>query len=122
MLCERRLIREDEAEVIRAALDRAKVADISEGATGTLSSLEVVSRCECGCASIDFELPSSDKRSTLLADGTATTPRGGAVGVIVWGRGDRISGLEIYDLGAGDDDLVLPLPTSIVPWKRGGTD
>ncbi len=122
MVFERRLIRQDEAEVVRAALERAKVADISEGATHTISSLQVVSRCECGCASIDFKLPASDKRSTLLADGTARTPRGGAVGVIVWGRGDAISGLEIYDLGAGDDDLVLPLPGSIVPWKRGGTD
>jgi hypothetical protein len=117
MLFERRLIREDEAEVIRAALERAKVADISEGATGTISSLQVVSRCECGCASIDFDLPASEKRSTPLADGTAKTPRGGAVGVIVWGRDGAIAGLEIYDLGAGDDDLVLPLPASIIPWK-----
>lgn len=27
-------------------------------------------------------------------------------------------GLEIYDLGAGEDDVVLPVPTSVIPWER----
>jgi hypothetical protein len=53
-----------------------------------------------------------------VADGTARTSRGGQVGVIVWGRPDAITGLEIYDLGAGDGDLVLPLSTSITAWDR----
>jgi hypothetical protein len=118
MIRERRVIRGDEVDVIRAALERARVADIANGSMAAISSLQVVSRCECGCASIDFDVPSSDKRSTPLADGTAKTPAGGDVGLIVWGLGDVISGLEIYDLGAGDDDLVLPLPASIVPWER----
>ena len=73
---------------------------------------------QCGCASVDFDSPVSEERSKPIADGTGTTPRGGQVGVIVWGRSDAITGLEIYDLGAGDDDLVLPDPTSVVPWER----
>jgi hypothetical protein len=85
-----------------------------------VSNLEVVGRCECGCASIDFDAPTSDQHSTLIADGTGTTPSGGRVGVIVWGRPDAITGLEIYDLGAGDDDLVLPVPTSVISWERSG--
>ena len=117
MIQERRGIREDEAAVIRAALERAQVSPVDEAARAAVSKLEVVGRCECGCASVDFDSPASDRRSTLIADGTGTTPRGGQVGVIVWGRPDAITGLEIYDLGAGDADLVLPVPTSVIPWS-----
>ena len=89
---------------------------MNETSRGAIGLLEVIGRCECGCASVNFAAPPSDERSTLIADGTGVTPRGGQVGVIVWGRSDAITGLEIYDRGAGDDDLVLPVPTSVVPW------
>ena len=116
MIPERRGIREDEVAVIRTALERALVRPVDEAASAAVSTLEVVGRCECGCASVDFDSSTSDQRSTPIADGTGTTPRGGQVGVIVWGRPDAITGLEIYDLGAGDDDLVLPDPTSLIAW------
>jgi hypothetical protein len=80
--------------------------------------LKVVARCECGCASVDFDAPTSDERSGIVADATGRTPKGGQVGIIVWGRSDAITALEIYDLGAGDDDLVLPVPTSVIPWDH----
>ena len=35
---------------------------------------------------------------------------------MVFGTAKSITGLEIYDLGAGEDDLVLPMPESIIPW------
>jgi hypothetical protein len=37
---------------------------------------------------------------------------------MVWGRPDAITGLEIYDLGAGEDDLGLPVSASIIAWDR----
>ena len=43
--------------------------------------------------------PASDQRSTIIADGTGTTPRGGQVGIMVWGRPDAITGLEVYAPG-----------------------
>jgi hypothetical protein len=116
MLPERRPISEGEVEIICAALDRAPVRTVTEAGRRVLGMLEVIGRCECGCASVDFDAPPSDERPMLIADGTGTTPRGGQVGVLVWGRSDAITGLEIYDLGAGDTDLVLPVPTSVVPW------
>ena len=73
-----------------------------------------MARCECGCASVDFDAPASDQHSTVVADGIGQTPRGGQVGVIVWGRRYAITGLEVYDWGAGDDDLALPVPASVV--------
>jgi hypothetical protein len=78
----------------------------------------VVAKCECGCASVDFDAPPREERATLVADGTAQTSRGGQVGVIVWGRPDAITGLEIYDLGAGEGDLGLPVSASIIAWDR----
>lgn len=118
MIPERRGIREDEAEVIRAALERALVAPVERAASAAISHLEVVARCECGCASVDFDSSPSDPHPTRIADGTGTTPNGGHVGIIVWGRRDAITGLEIYDLGAGEANLVLPVPTSVIPWEQ----
>jgi hypothetical protein len=118
MIPERRGIYQSEAEIIRAALERAAVGTLDESAWAAIPNLEVVARCECGCASVDFDAPTSERRSGIIADATAQTPRGGQVGVIVWGRPDAITGLEIYDVGAGDGDLVLPVPTSVIPWDR----
>ncbi len=120
MVPERRPITPEEAEVLQAALDRASVLRIDDAVTAALPTLTVEARCECGCASVDFDAPPSAERSTLIADGTARTSHGGQVGVIVWGRPDAITGLEIYDLGAGEGDLALPVPASIVPWDRSG--
>jgi hypothetical protein len=116
MIPERRSIGASEIEVIRAALEKAPAAPVDTVTKGAVDRLQVIGRCECGCASVDFDAQESDQRSTLLADAIGHTARGGRVGVIVWGRPDAITGLEIYDLGAGDDDLVLPKPGSIEPW------
>jgi len=121
MIPERRHIRQSEAEVIRAALDRASVAPVDQTVSAAIPNLEVVARCECGCASVDFDAATSEERSGIVADATGQTPRGGQVGIIVWGRSDAITALEIYDLGAGDDDLVLPVPSSVIPWERQET-
>jgi hypothetical protein len=82
----------------------------------TISDLKVIGRCECGCAAIDLDALPSGQPSIPIADGTGTTLSGGQVGVIVWGRPEAITGLEIYDRGAGDSDLVLLIPTSIRAW------
>jgi hypothetical protein len=118
MIPERRGINHSEAEVVRAALERSARVPVDETVWAVIPNLEVIARCECGCASVDFDAPNSEQRSGVIADTTAHTPRGGQVGVIVWGRSHAITGLEIYDLGAGDDDLVWPLPTSLTAWAR----
>ena len=84
-----------------------------------LPALRVVAMCECGCASVDFEAPPSPERPMIMADATARTSSGGEIGIIVWGRSDAITSLEIYDRGAGEADLVLPVVTSIIAWNQG---
>jgi hypothetical protein len=118
MIPERRRIHHSEAEIIQAALERASVTALGDTARAAIPNLEVVARCECGCASVDFDAPTSEERSGIVADATGQTPRGGQVGVIVWGRFDAITALEVSDLGAGDDDLVLPVSRSVIPWER----
>ncbi|MGC4082796.1 MAG: hypothetical protein QM736_11955 [Vicinamibacterales bacterium] len=118
MIPARRSINQSEAEIIRSTLERASVGALDETAWAAIPNLEVIARCECGCASVDFDAPASEQRPSIIADATGQTPRGGQVGIIVWGRSDAITGLEIYDLGAGKDDLLLPVPTSVIPWER----
>jgi hypothetical protein len=118
MVPERRAITSDEVELVRAALEHASVLRVDDAARMAIATLTVVAKCECGCASVDFDAAPSKERPTPVADGTARTPRGGRVGIMVWGRPDAITRLEIYDLGAGEGDLVLPVSHSISGWNR----
>jgi hypothetical protein len=114
-----RPITSHEIAVIRATLERSLAAALPPTVTGTLENLRAIDQCGCGCDSVDFVPHDPINMSWPIAEGLGTTPAGGEVGVIVWGREDGITGLEIYDMGAGDDDIRLPLPTSIRPFVTG---
>jgi hypothetical protein len=102
-----------EAAVIRAALERAPTDPAFATMATRVDGLHAVGRCECGCDSVDFAPANPEQSTVLLADGIGTTAAGGTVGVIVWGTTEAVTSLEIYDLGAGDDDIRLPVPASI---------
>jgi hypothetical protein len=106
-----------EVVVIRTALERAAAAPEFKQLTVKADRLHVVGKCDCGCDSVDFtergKVPSKP-----LADGIGSTARGGKVGVIIWGTPEMITGLEIYDLGAGDHDRKLPTPESIASFEK----
>lgn len=110
-----------ELAVVRAALERAPALGIAARLAPSLDGLRVIGRCQCGCDSVDFAKPDGQARSTLIADGIGTTPAGGRVGVIVWGTAEVVTGLEIYDMGAGAADLRLPERDSIRPFAAGAT-
>jgi hypothetical protein len=114
-----RLINSAELAVLRATLERAPVAAATSQVTAKLESLQVVGRCECGCDSLDFADSDTARRSQPIGDGIGTTRAGGKVGVIVWGTAEAVTGLEIYDLGAGAADLRLPDPESIQRFGAG---
>jgi hypothetical protein len=111
-----RLIRPEEIAVIRSAMERAPKETLDPGVLDTLEHLRAIGQCGCGCDSVDFVPHDPARMSRPIADGMGTTPGGGDVGVIVWGRPDAITGLEIYSLGAEDHDLKLPLADSIHPF------
>jgi hypothetical protein len=114
---EPRRISSAETAVIQAALDRAPTASPLVRLPLPLEELRVVGLCECGCDSVDFVPVESAVHSRPLADGIGTTSAGGDVGIIVWGTDDAVTGLEIYDLGAGDGDVRLPVSGSIRPFE-----
>ena len=74
-----------------------------------LGALQVVGRCDCGCASVDLE--PDEGAAQVLGEGFGVTPGRIPVGVTLWERGTRIVGLEVYMLG--NDTAELPMPESL---------
>jgi hypothetical protein len=77
-----------------------------------LPLVTVISRCGCGCPTIDLgvggKAASIYSPSLILADFIGgTTPRGGRVGVVVHAREGLLSELEIYSLG-GEGKILFP--------------
>lgn len=110
-----RPITPEEVAVIRAAFAQGQIVrEISPAALEALPSLMVVSQCACGCASIDFgDDPPTGPRSALVADAVAKHPDGSMLGLMVWGRPDQITALELYDYDASGGNKRLPDPASV---------
>jgi hypothetical protein len=74
----------------------------------------VVSRCSCGCPSVDLALDGRlSKRvggSTILADVQGRSPEGALVGVIVHARDGELSELEVYSRDGLAARFSLPTP------------
>jgi hypothetical protein len=113
-----RPITDDEIAVVRAALERCAETPDAPELLSTVSSLQVVDQCQCGCASVDFAR-SSSQHPRPIADGLGITSNGDRVGVIIWGVNDAITGLEIYDMSANASELKLKDLKSIIPWEEG---
>jgi hypothetical protein len=115
-----RPISEAEAAVVERALTVA-ATDISAPILGPLvRSLQVVSRCESGCASVDFCLPPQGQIARIVADAVAKSPNGEDIGLIIWAFGDQLSGLEVYSYS---DNPALPVVASISGYGGvGNTD
>jgi phosphoglycerate dehydrogenase-like enzyme len=105
-----------EITLIHAMLERAAVDPVYRRLAAGIESLRVIARCSCGCDSVDFNDGGQERHPTPIADATGETAAGGTVGVLIWGTAASVAGIEVYDLGAGPDDIRLPLPQSIRPW------
>ena len=111
-----RLVTQDEIAVIRTTLERAARVQLPPSLIARLEDLRVIRRCDCGCDSVDFTEHDPGRPSRPIADATGKTPAGGDVGIIIWGNDEAVTGIEVYDLGAGDGDIKLPVDSSIRPW------
>jgi hypothetical protein len=84
-----------------------------------LSQIKVVSRCGCGCPTIDLAV--GEKKSgttgvsTILADARGYSPEGIEVEVILHAREGDLSELEVYSLD-GTSEFTLPKIESIKPY------
>ena len=71
------------------------------------NALRVVGRCDCGCPSVDFEVRGQAPPNAPLVQATGRTADGVEVGVILWGRGDAVTGLEFHEMGGPIRSLPL---------------
>lgn len=111
-----REIAEDERRFVERLLDLAGPAATPH--REQLAGARVLRACSCGCPSFDFAGVPDGEISAPFVDTLATLPDGKDVGVILWARGGRLKGVEVYsfeDLGA----FGLPAPDSVRPWEAG---
>jgi hypothetical protein len=83
-----------------------------------IPKLRVVSRCGCGCPTIDFAMGTTrrDGPSHIISDAEGSSPEGVRVGVMVHAREGEISELEVYSVTSEKNAFSLPKPESLVRW------
>jgi hypothetical protein len=79
--------------------------------TSQLAQVKVVSRCACGCPTVDLAVGEKQERttgpSTILADAAGYLPEGVKVDVILHAREEQLSELEFV---SHDDTTAFTLP------------
>lgn len=112
---DRRPLTEAERDLARWMLEHG-IPDAA-GFLPQLERAEVVSRCPCGCASVDFEvagLPKPGGGLRILGDYVFGNEAEMA-GAFIFERTGVLAGLEVYGM-AGDAPSTLPLPSSLRPF------
>ena len=96
-----RLIAQHEAALIRWMLDHAAFGDVAAFREQPIEHLRVREPgwCDCGCTSLDFA--ADHKGAKIIADATAAYPDGQKAGLILWGKDNQITLLEVYDMHPG---------------------
>jgi hypothetical protein len=109
-----RLISTSELAIIRWLLTHARKERDLEVRDEELQKLMVAGGCGCGCASIDFA-PVPAEKSRIIADAIGASADGLQCGLLLWGRDNAISSLEIYELDSGST-ASLPTIESLRAW------
>jgi hypothetical protein len=76
-----------------------------------MEELRVISRCACGCPTVDFHPPVGP--SQILADFYGVTSENVEVGVILHARDGRLSEMEVYSISQQDGLFGLPQINSL---------
>jgi hypothetical protein len=113
-----RPINDAEASVVERALAVAATDDSASAMIGQVRSLQVVGRCECGCASIDFRSLQKEQTARVIADAVGVTPSGEPLGLILWALDNELTGLEVYSY----TDAPAPLPEVTSIARYGGSN
>jgi len=109
-----RPLSDEELALVHWLLTNAPVRGTLTKLEPSIASLRVVGRCSCGCPSVDFRVKGQSSPFRPIADAIGRTPDGTQVGVILWGREDVITGLEIYQMVGPVTGL--PPVESLKPW------
>ena len=114
-----RAISADERAVLERALQRAPAKCTHMPPLDQLDSLQVVGKCDCGCASVDFQHLKPGEIAEVVADAIGETRSGETVDVIVFALGGNLVALEI--VGYSDIPATLPVPSSVRGWGGEGS-
>lgn len=113
-----RPISANERTILERAFQYASAHGADLPSLDQLDSLQVVCKCECGCASVDFYYLKAGEIAHVVADGIGETHTGEQVGVIVFSLGGNIQRLEI--VGYSNYPAPLPIPSSVRGWDGQG--
>jgi hypothetical protein len=101
-----RPIHPEEAALVRWLVSLAP-AEKQSALAEQVPGLVVSARCDCGCPSVDFLVEGQAGTAAVVTEAEGHAPDGTAVGVLLWARSGRISGLEVY---ATEDRETSSLP------------
>jgi hypothetical protein len=113
---EERPLTAEEHRLARWILEHGERA--AEPFLAQLDGARVVSRCGCGCASVDFAVdwgPVPGGGPFVLGDFLFGEPDN-PFGVFVFQHGGRLAGLEVYGLAGEDPPRTLPRPEALRPF------
>jgi hypothetical protein len=111
-------ITEQEGQLIKWLLKHG--APGSDQFISQVDLLTVISKCGCGCPTVNFAFHGKSVESenkSILADYLATVD-GQDVGVILFQREGRLSRLEVYSQAGTDKPFGLPEIEALYPWEE----
>jgi hypothetical protein len=111
-----RPISTEELEVLRRALQMCPTPAAAPPHASHADDLVVVSLCGCGCDTVEFQ-GAGGEVAAVIADGIGETAEGAGVGLLVFGKLDMITCLEVYSFD--DTPAKLPRLDSIRPYGPG---
>jgi hypothetical protein len=117
-ISENRPLSPDEARLLRWLLEHGK-----ESASAFLAqadAVRVVSRCGCGCASINFSVGDGGWHSRsggmdILSDYQWSDSEGRVFGVFVFAKQRMLAGLEVWSIDGQATPTSLPEPSELRP-------
>jgi hypothetical protein len=112
-----RPINPGESAVVSWLLQHAPMRGTVSHLAPLVADLRVVDACSCGCPGVDFARDGQASPWRPIADASGTTPEGVAVGVILWGGKNEITGLEVYS-EAGVPVFTLPAVEQMKTWEK----
>ncbi len=114
---ENRPLTEAESELVGWLLQHG--TDEGRALLPQLQTARVVSRCSCGCASVEFSVDgrvaSSKSGMSVLSDYRWVSSEGYLFGAFTYAREGILSGIDLWSIDGRATASVLPTPTQLRP-------
>ena len=109
---ENRPLSPPELALVRWLLDNGKPS--ARKYLGEIETLRVVSRCGCGCASVDF-VSAPTAGLEVLSDYKWQDQQGRLFGAFAFAKAGKLAGVEVWSIDGRATPSSLPNPSILVP-------